>query len=256
MTEPLLEGRGLAIGYGARIVGRDLDLIVRAGEVVALLGPNGGGKTTLLKTLLGLVPPLAGKVLLAGRPLGSIGLGERARLVGYVPQAHTGAFAFTVEEVVLTGRSARAGLFGRPGPGDHAVAMACLERLGVGHLAQRAYTRISGGERQLVLIARALAQEPRVVVLDEPTANLDFGNQGRVMAEIGRLAGAGLGVVFSTHDPNHALRVADRSVLIRDGGVLREGPSGTVLREDALARLYGAQVRVVEGTNGRAYLPG
>lgn len=254
--EILLEGRGLAVGYGARVVGRDLDVAVGAGEVVALLGPNGGGKTTLLKTLLGLIPPLAGEARLAGRTLAQIGLAERARLLAYVPQAHAGAFAFTALDVVLTGRSARGGLLGRPGPRDRAVAAACLDRLGVAHLTDRAYTRISGGERQLVLIARALAQEPRIVVLDEPTASLDFGNQGRVMGEIGRLAAAGLAVAFSTHDPNHALRYADRAVLIRDGGLLATGPVSEVLTAPALQRLYGAPVRTVAASGEVAFLPG
>ena len=254
--ELLLEGRRLAVGYGARVVGRDLDVAVGAGEVIALLGPNGGGKTTLLKTLLGLVPPLAGDVRVEGRPLAEIGLAERARLLAYVPQAHAGVFAFTALEVVLTGRGARGGFLGRPGPRDRTVAAACLERLGVAHLAERAYTRISGGERQLVLIARALAQEPRVVILDEPTASLDFGNHGRVMGEIGRLTAAGLGVVFSTHDPNHALRYANRALLMRDGGLLSSGIAVEVLTGPTLEYLYGAPVRVIETTSDTAFLPG
>lgn len=252
----VLEARDLVIGYGGRVVGRDLDVSLAQGEVLALLGPNGGGKTTLLKTLLGLLPPLGGEVRLDGQALGALDVRERARRIAYVPQSHAGAFAFSVADVVMMGRSAHADLLSRPSTRDRAAVAAAIERMGVGHLADRPYTRISGGERQLALIARALAQEPRVVVLDEPTASLDFGNQGLVMREIRALAQAGLGVVFSTHDPNHALRHADRAVLIRDGACLAQGPSREVLTPDMLRRLYRAPVEVVDAGDTRVFLAG
>jgi iron complex transport system ATP-binding protein len=252
----ILAARGLAIGYRDRVVGRDLDVSLAAGEVLALLGPNGGGKTTLLKTLLGLIPPLAGEVSLAGQPLGRLTLRERARLIAYVPQVHAGTFAFTVEDVVLMGRTSHGDLLSPPSAHDRAVASEAIARLGIFHLGPRPYTLISGGERQLALIARALAQEPRIVVLDEPTASLDFGNQGKVMREIRALAASGLGVVFSTHDPNHALRFADRALLIRDGTRLACGPSREVLTAELLRALYRAEVRLIEGAGERAYLPG
>ena len=137
-----------------------------------------------MRTLLGLLPPLAGTVLLDGGSPRGMSVRGRARAMAYVPQVHTGTFAFTVDEVVLMGRTAHGGLFSRPGPHDRAVAAAMLERLGLAALAERPYTLISGGERQLALIARALAQEPRIVILDEPTASLDFGNQGKVMRTV------------------------------------------------------------------------
>jgi iron complex transport system ATP-binding protein len=252
----ILEARGLAIGYRDRVVGRGLDATLAEGEVLALLGPNGGGKTTLLKTLLGLIPPLDGEVWLAGQPLDRLSVQERARLVAYVPQVHAGAFAFTVEDVVLMGRSAHADLFSGPSGRDRRVAAKAIARLGIVHLAHRPYTMISGGERQLALIARALAQEPRIVVLDEPTASLDFGNQGKVMREIRALARAGLGVIFSTHDPNHALRYADRVVLIQDGKSFACGPASEVLTRATLQELYQAKVIAVEDAESRAFLPG
>ena len=162
--------------------------------MLALLGPNGGGKTTLLKTLLGLIDAKAGEVRLDGKPLAGFSIQERARIVAYVPQVHTGTFAFTVETVVLMGRTAHSNLFSRPSAHDYDVAAGALERFGIGRLSQRPYTQISGGERQLVLLARALAQEPQFIVLDEPTASLDFGNQGKVMCEIRALAASGHGV--------------------------------------------------------------
>lgn len=253
-----IEGRDLTIGYPDRTVGRGLDVALSTGEVLALLGPNGGGKTTLLKTLLGLLKPKAGEVRLGDKPLDNYSIRERARVVAYVPQVHISTFAFTVETVVLMGRTAHGSLFSRPSGQDRAVAHAALERFGIAALASRPYTMISGGERQLVLLARALAQEPQFIVLDEPTASLDFGNQGKVMREIRALAKSGHGVLFTTHDPNHALRAADRAYLLREGTRIADGPVATVLNREQLEALYRATVeRLTDRASGAvAFLPG
>jgi iron complex transport system ATP-binding protein len=253
-----IEGRDLTIGYPDRTVGRGLDVALSTGEVLALLGPNGGGKTTLLKTLLGLLKPKAGEVRLGDKPLDNYSIRERARVVAYVPQVHISTFAFTVETVVLMGRTAHGSLFTRPSGQDRAVAHAALERFGIAALASRPYTMISGGERQLVLLARALAQEPQFIVLDEPTASLDFGNQGKVMREIRALAKSGHGVLFTTHDPNHALRAADRAYLLREGARIADGPVATVLNREQLEALYRATVeRLTDRASGAvAFLPG
>ncbi len=253
-----LSGHTLTIGYHDHTVGRGLDVALATGEVLALLGPNGGGKTTLLKTLLGLLRPLAGEVRLGERRLADYSMQERARILAYVPQVHVGTFAFTVETVVLMGRTVHGNLFSRPSARDRDVAHGALARFGIERLAERPYTMISGGERQLVLLARALAQEPQFVVLDEPTASLDFGNQGKVMSEIRALAKSGHGVLFTTHDPNHALRAADRAFLLRDGTRIGEGPVAEVLDRTRLEALYGAPVeRLVDPETGAvAFLPG
>ncbi len=253
-----LEGHELTIGYPDHTVGHGLNVALKTGEVLALLGPNGGGKTTLLKTLLGLLKAKAGEVRLDGAPLEGLSISERARVLAYVPQVHVGTFAFTVETVVLMGRTAHGNLFSRPSAHDRAVAAAALERFGIGRLSARPYTMISGGERQLVLLARALAQEPQFVVLDEPTASLDFGNQGKVMNEIRALAASGHGVLFTTHDPNHALRAADRAFLLRDGVALADGAVADVLNKTKLEELYGAPVeRLTDPATGAvAFLPG
>ena len=253
-----LAGSGLAIGYRDREVGRGLDVKLQQGEVLALLGPNGSGKTTLLKTLLGILTPLAGEPTIDGTPSGRLSAGERARRIAYVPQSHTPSFAFTVETIVLMGRTAHGNLFSAPSAADRAVAARALERFGIAALSTRPYTMISGGERQLVLLARALAQEPRYIVLDEPTASLDFGNQGKVLREMRALAASGHGVLFTTHDPNHALRAADRAFLMRSGSRLAEGKVREVLTRGRLEELYGTPVEALtdDATGTTAFMPG
>ena len=189
-------------------MGSGFTLELRPGEVLALLGPNGGGKTTLLKTLLGLMPPQGGEVLLDGGRSRDVPLRERARQLAYVPQVAATGFGFLAREVVLMGRTAHGGLFARPSARDRAAVAAAMERLGIAASRERPVTELSGGERQLALVARALAQEPRAVVLDEPTASLDFGNQGRVLREIRRLAASR--PRRAVHDPRSQPRIALR----------------------------------------------
>jgi len=251
----MLQASALSVGYGSRCIGQGFELTLAPGQVLALLGPNGGGKTTLLKTLLGLLPPLAGSLQLDGQPLARLDARQRARRLAYVPQSSAAVFAYTVADLVLMGRSAHAGLLARPSAQDHAAVAAALARMGIAHLAQRPATLVSGGERQLALIARALAQQAGFVVLDEPTASLDFGNQGKVLRELRTLADQGLGVLFSTHDPNHARRRADAAWLIRDGRTLASGPVAAVLQQATLQQLYQAPVDHVQADGQEAFLP-
>ena len=241
-----LSTEALAFGYHRRAVGRGVTLDIREGEVLCLLGPNGGGKTTLMKTLLGLLPALEGVVRLDGEDIAAWSRQKLARVVGYVPQAHAAFFPFSVIDIVLMGRSARIGLFAAPSRADRSVAERALAMLGVGHLAERIYTEISGGERQLALIARALAQEPRILIMDEPTASLDFGNQVRVLNQISALARSGIAVVFSTHDPDHVFLCGDRVALLHGGALEAIGTPEDVITPQALQRIYGVEVQVVE----------
>jgi iron complex transport system ATP-binding protein len=242
----MLEARTLAFGFPRRPVGRDVSFSLAEGEVMCVLGPNGGGKTTLFRTLLGLLPVQAGEVLLNTRSLAVLSRAEIARLAGYVPQGHAGAFAYTVREMVLMGRSAHLGAFSAPGKRDREVAERVLARLEIAHLAERPVTEISGGERQLAFVARALAQEPRLLVMDEPTASLDFGNQVRVLETVASLAATGISILFSTHDPDQALRAAHRALLLAEGRMLALGAPREVIRPDTLKRLYNVDVTVDE----------
>jgi iron complex transport system ATP-binding protein len=237
-----LELRDLAFGYGARTVGQGVTLTLARGEVLALLGPNGAGKTTLFKTMLGLLPVQAGEIVLDGMPLTSLSRADRAQRIGHVPQAHAALFPFTVRDVVLMGRAAHLSPFAAPGATDRAIADEAVARLGMMHLADRPYTEISGGERQMVLIARALAQQPGILVMDEPTASLDYGNQMRVLSHIRRLAREGMSIVLSTHNPDHVFMVADRVALLHEGTLAGLGPPQTVLTPQRIKQLYDVDV--------------
>src|SRR5580704_389572 len=246
-----LQAHDLSIGYRGHLVGRDISLALGPGEVLCLLGPNGAGKTTLFRTLLGLLPPLAGGVVVGADRLDTLRPADIAQRMAYVPQAHVTEFSFTVLDVVLMGRTARLKAFASPGAGDERVAREKLDGLGIADLALHDYTRISGGQRQLALIARALAQEAPILVLDEPTASLDFGNQAMVLARIRDLAAKGYGIVLSTHDPDHALLVATRVAIIADGGLRALGTPEEVVTGEMLSAIYRTDVRVEETASGR-----
>lgn len=240
----MLAAKNLAFGYGRRRIGSGVTLELNAGEVLCLLGPNGSGKTTLFKTLLGLLPPQEGSVLIDNREVRLLARDAIARQISYVPQAHSAFFPYTVREVVLMGRTAHFGMFATPSARDHAAAFAAIQRMGIAHLSDAIYTQISGGERQLALIARALAQEAHMVVMDEPTANLDFGNQVRVLERIRALAGEGIGVLLSTHDPDHVFLCADRVAMLHQGRLVACGAPEAVMTAAQLQQLYGVAVAV------------
>jgi len=241
-----LEAAGLSIGFPSRTVGEGLAATLAPGQVASLLGPNGSGKTTLLRTLLGLLPAIAGTVALEGRALGEWSAAQRARRLAYVPQAAESYFECSALEMVEMGRTAHRGPFTAPDARDRRVSIESLERLGVGHLAGRPMQRLSGGERQLVMIARALATEATYLLLDEPTAHLDFGNQARVLEEVARLAAAGHGVLFTTHAPDHALAIGHRAYLLRGGRLVAAGPVAEAMTGATSSELYGRPVEVVE----------
>lgn len=250
MTEaaaPLLAAEDLSVGHGRRAVAHGIHLLLRPGRVLVLLGPNGGGKTTLLRTLLGLLPPLAGRVRLDGRDLSALPRAHVARRLAYVPQAVPGGFAYQVRDAVAMGRAARLPLLAAPGRRDHEAAETALARLGILRLADRSVMALSGGERQLVLIARALAQEAACLVMDEPTASLDWGNQALVLDQVRALAAGGLAVLLTTHHPDHAFAVADDvAILMRDGTLAGPGAPDALLTAGNLRAAYGVGALVAE----------
>jgi iron complex transport system ATP-binding protein len=249
---PRLSVEDLSYGYPGHAVGRHVDFTVAAGEVLWVLGRNGEGKSTLFKTILGLLRPLAGAVRVDGEPISSWNSRRRALTFGYVPQSGAGAFPFTVREIVLMGRTAHRGAFTAPSAADREASAMAINTLGIEHLAEREWARVSGGERQLALVARALAQEPRILVLDEPTASLDFGNQLQVLAAVRSLAEMrALSVLLSTHQPEQAFACADKVAVLAGGELLRLGTPADVITAETLHACYSVDVAVLPVADGR-----
>lgn len=244
---PLLRFDAVRFDYGRGPVFDRLSLEVARGEMTAVLGPNGSGKTTLLRLAAGWLTPVSGAVSIEGTEVGSIPPAERARRVAVVPQETHPAFDFSVEEIVLLGRAPHLGLLGLDTPGDRAIAREAMERAGVAAFAGRPFRRLSGGERQRVTLARALAQGPEILLLDEPTAFLDLKHRLRVHEMLVELnADKGVTVVLAGHDVNLAARHCGRLVLLGGGRVVADGPPAEVLRPEPLLEVYGVDVEVRE----------
>jgi iron complex transport system ATP-binding protein len=252
----IVQVKDLNFSYGDQFHLEDISFTVGAGEVLVLLGPNGCGKTTLLKCINALLSPSSGEIDVAGMNVGSLSRAELARLIGFVPQTHSPPFPYTVSDVVLMGRASHMSIFQQPSASDYALSEQALDLVGILHMKDRIYTQISGGERQLVLIARAIAQEPKVLLLDEPTAHLDFRNQLVVLRMVRRIAREkGLGVVMSLHDPNHALSFSDKIVLIGNGRVYAAGAPLEVVKPENIQSVYGIATRMLSHERGNILIP-
>ena len=237
----------MTCGYHNKPVLTNVSFSVETGDILCILGPNGVGKTTLFKSMLGLLSPLSGTLTLDGEDISRWSNRKKAQYIGYIPQSHTPPFPYTVLQVVVMGRVSRLGLFASPGKGDYAAAEQALEALELLPLRDRIYTELSGGERQMVLIARAIAQQPQVLLMDEPTANLDYGNQARVLSQIRRLARRGMIVVMTTHSPDHAFLCSSKVALIERGSRVSFGDADQIVTEQNLRRAYGIPVGILNG---------
>ena len=242
----VLEMKDAACGYGKHAILEHVSIQVESGELVCLLGPNGVGKTTMFKSMLGFLDLLGGQVLLDGQDRVNIPRKEFSRKIGYVPQSHEPPFPFSVMDVVVMGRTAHLKGFAAPSREDYLLSYEMLDRLGVNYLKDAVYTNISGGERQMVLIARALTQQPELLVMDEPTANLDYGNQIRVLSAIRQLSDSGLGVLMTSHNPDHAFLCCTRAVLITKDKRVVSGPVDEIVTEEALRAAYGVDVEITQ----------
>jgi iron complex transport system ATP-binding protein len=246
MKRVAIEMRNATFRYGDRILFKDLNLAVLYGEVLTILGANGCGKSTLLRCLGGALNLNAGDICVDGKNLRSFDAAARARKVGFLFQEHQATFPFTVLDVVLMGRTPHLHAFGGPSPQDQDLALETLDEIGMLRFKDRPYTELSGGERQVVLLGRALAQRAEVILLDEPTAHLDLINQVRCLKLIRALSDRGIAIVMSSHDPSQAFLFPGRALLMRQDGSVILGAAPQVIDRNSLTATYGVDVEVYQ----------
>ncbi|OGK11595.1 MAG: hypothetical protein A2W80_01175 [Candidatus Riflebacteria bacterium GWC2_50_8] len=240
----------LSFAWGSHKVLENVSFNIEAGTVTSILGPNGSGKTTLLKILLGFLKPLGGRVILNDADLATLDLSARAKKMAYVPQRHSAVFSYSVLDVVALGRIPYANVFCKITDADYQLAEDCLNQLGIAQLASRPYTEVSGGEQQLVLIARALVQRAEILIMDEPVSGLDYGNQLMLLKQLRKLAQSGITCIKTTHYPEHALWTSDRAIFLRAGRIIASGISTEIINSATLKELYNADIKVVESEAG------
>ncbi len=242
--ETLIKVEHLSCGYSQKAIVNDVSFSVQAGEVACLIGPNGVGKTTLFKTMLGLLNPISGQISYFDKPLHSYASKEFAKKVAYVPQSHVPPFPFSVRDIVVMGRNPHINELSQPSAEDYEKADEALTLMGISHLAAQDYTEVSGGERQLAIIARALTQDTKLLLMDEPTAYLDFGNTSRVHQEVEKLSDMGYTIVMITHQPDHVFRYGDKVFALGRDSKFVEGVPEEVLSEELLTELYNIPIEL------------
>ncbi len=252
----LLEVRNLSYSYGDLRVLENVNLAIRVGEVVSILGPNGAGKTTLLKCILRILQP-RGAVYINGRDIGDYSVRELASIIGYVPQIHGSVFAYRVIDFVIMGRAPYHSLFSTPSLREYNKALRILEDLDIADLAERSIAEVSGGQLQLILIARALVQDAKILLLDEPTAHLDISNEFKVLNVIRRLVRRGLveAVVMTMHNPLIASLFSDKIALMHHGRIIAYGSPSHVITSEALREVYGLEFDIIKRSDKIIVLP-
>ena len=253
-----LRVKNLCFTYGdGNEVLKDISFRVADGEVLFVLGPNGVGKSTLFKCMLGLLKGYKGTVEIDKVDIRELTPKQMSRFIAYIPQSHVPVFNYSVFDIVLMGTTSTLTAYATPGEAQAAYADCALETLGISHLRDRSFMKISGGERQLALVARALAQQAKVLIMDEPTANLDYGNQVLVQNRVRRLASDGYTVIQSTHNPDQAYLCADRLLALKGGAVLAEGAPADIINERLIKELYNVDVKLVsfEDDSARVCVP-
>ena len=243
----IYEVKNLTFSYpnSERKVLDNASLTLKAGEVLCILGPNGAGKTTLLNCMAGLLAPKEGSITLCGKELKHMSTREIAQTVGYVPQLHTPSFDYRVLDFVLMGHAPKTGMFSRPSKEAEEMCMEVLRSMNLEHLAEKSYIEISGGERQQLLIARSIVQQPKAILFDEPTAHLDYGNQHRVLKRVRQMADSGYSVVITTHNPDHALLLGDKAAIVEKNGTITQGNSREIITEERLCKVYDTDLRLM-----------
>ena len=250
-----LSVRDLTFAYKKTPVLSGVSFDAEPGELLAVLGPNGVGKTTLFRCILGEQKRYSGVIAIDGANLLTLSARETAHRVAYIPQTHAMTFRFSVRDVVLMGTSHTLSPLASPGKAQERIAEEAMEKLGIGALSDRSFDTLSGGEQQLTYVARALAQQAKILLMDEPTSSLDYGNQLRVLDVVKELAGDGYTVLLSTHNPQHALWYADRVLALHNGSVAALGPVDTTLTPALFETLYGTQAELYETPGGSVILP-
>ncbi len=247
--------RELSCSLEGREILHGVSFTLGEGEFLAVLGPNGAGKTTLFRCVLGNLPGCRGEIALEGKDLRSMSRAERAAAAAYIPQIHRPGFGYSVLDMVLMGATHTLGAFSAPGKKERELALESLRRVGAEGLAERDFTSLSGGERQLVLIARALAQRSRILVMDEPTSALDYGNRIRILEMVRGLADEGYGILLSTHDPQHVLSYADSVLALKGGAVVAGGSVAETLDSSLIRNLYGVETDFLSSPSGPVIIP-
>ncbi|MGN0266483.1 MAG: ABC transporter ATP-binding protein [Lachnospiraceae bacterium] len=242
----ILEVKNLNFSYHKKKpVFADVNFTLNQGETLTILGPNGAGKSTLLNCLANVLTPTGGDIFLEGKNIRETSLQDVARILGYVPQSHTPAYGYSVRDFVVMGRAPYLGMFQKPGRDDYALADRVIDQMNLTKLADQPYTEISGGERQQAAIARAIVQQPKIIMFDEPTNHLDYGNQLRTVKMIKNLADQGYAVIMTTHMPDHAILLGGKVAMLDYSGKLLVGEAGEILEEGLLKRIYRSDLHIL-----------